>query len=230
MNILKISLVAVTVLVASEFSRAQDAKDRATAVKASLATSQSLLRQYEWIETTVVSIKGDEKSRTVNRCYYGEDGKVQKVPAVAPPKEEPKRGLRGKIAEKKKEEMTEYMHEAVALVKSYMPLDSARLHAAQEAGRLTLQPFPGGNPVRLTFAEYQKKNDSVGVDLDTKTNRLTGARIATVMESDKEPVTVAVRFDTLHDTIVYPAQITLEAKGKNLTVSIENSGYRKVAR
>jgi hypothetical protein len=52
------------------------------------------LRTYEWMETTVVSMKGEEKSRKQNRCYYGADGKVEKVPvesaAQAPAKE--KRG------------------------------------------------------------------------------------------------------------------------------------------
>ena len=42
------------------------------------------LRQYQWLETTVVSLKGEEKSRTQNNCVYRADGKVQKTPVVAP--------------------------------------------------------------------------------------------------------------------------------------------------
>jgi hypothetical protein len=48
------------------------------ALKATLAASQATLRQYEWIETTVVSLKGEEKSRKQQRCYYGADGTLQK--------------------------------------------------------------------------------------------------------------------------------------------------------
>ena len=163
----------------------------------------------------------------MHRCYYGEDGKLQKVPVSAPPPEQKQRGLRGRIAEKKKQEMTEYMTEAVALVKSYVPPDPAKIQAVQEAGRLTIQPLQGGAQVRLTFSEYMKKNDSLALDIDAKRDRLVGARVATHMDSDKEPVTMTVGFSTLHDTIVYPARITLNAEGKNLTVVVENTGYRK---
>ena len=72
----------------------------------------------KWVETTVVSLKGEEKSRQMNRCYDGADGKVQKIPLTTPPPEEKKRGLRGRIVEKKKEELTDYMKSAVSLVKT----------------------------------------------------------------------------------------------------------------
>src|ERR1039457_4203889 len=94
--------------------------ERVAALKASLAASQIVLRQYEWIETTVVSLKGDEKSRKQERCYYGADGKVQNLPAAAAPEPEQKRGLRGRIIAKKKEELTDYMKNALILVKSYV--------------------------------------------------------------------------------------------------------------
>ena len=55
-------------------------KERVAAIKKWFAESQARLRNYEWIETTVVSLKGEEKSRTQMRCYYGAEGKVQKIP------------------------------------------------------------------------------------------------------------------------------------------------------
>ena len=93
-------------------------KDHASAVKESLQTSMAALRQYQWVETTVVSIKGEEKSRTEQNCYYGADGKVQKTPVAAAPADEDKkkRGLRGKVVENKKDEISDATKEAVALV------------------------------------------------------------------------------------------------------------------
>jgi len=38
-------------------------QERVVALKASLAASQAILKQYEWVETTVVSLKGQEKAR-----------------------------------------------------------------------------------------------------------------------------------------------------------------------
>ena len=46
-------------------------QDHVAALKQSLGQGQAMLRQYEWIETTVINFKGEEKSRKQNRCYYG---------------------------------------------------------------------------------------------------------------------------------------------------------------
>ena len=116
----KTLLLALGLLLLGGAALAQQptAEDRVAALKASLASSATTLRQYEWIETTTVSLKGEPKAQTQERCYYGADGKLQKVPVAAPPPAEKKRGLRGKIAENKKEELSDYMKEAVALIKS----------------------------------------------------------------------------------------------------------------
>jgi len=118
-------------------------KDHATAVKESLQKSMAALRQYQWVETTVVSMKGEEKSRTQSNCFYGADGKVQKTPVAAPPLDEgkQKRGVRGKVVEHKKEEISDSTKEAVVLVKQYVPPDPDRIQAAKAWGRVTVKTF-----------------------------------------------------------------------------------------
>jgi hypothetical protein len=91
--------------------------ERVEALKASLVASQAILKQYEWIETTVVSVKGEEKSRKQERCYFGADGGLQKVEVNESESARPP-GLRGRLAERKKEELTDYMQRAVGLVKT----------------------------------------------------------------------------------------------------------------
>src|ERR1700752_1036573 len=54
-------------------------------LKQNLAESQKRLRQYEWVETTPISLKGEEKSRKQQRVYYGADGKLVKTPLGEPP-------------------------------------------------------------------------------------------------------------------------------------------------
>src|SRR5271169_4007623 len=102
----------------AEAQEALSVPERVAALKASLAASQAMLKQYEWIETTVISLKGDEKSRKQQRCYYGADGGLQKVDVSQSPEAAKKPGLRGLIAEKKKGELTDYIENAVRLVKS----------------------------------------------------------------------------------------------------------------
>ena len=53
---------------------AAGAADPAAAVKQSLQQGLAKARGYEWIETTIISLKGEEKARKQNRCYYGADG------------------------------------------------------------------------------------------------------------------------------------------------------------
>jgi hypothetical protein len=202
-------------------------EDRVAALKSSLASSKTVLRQYEWIETTTVSLKGEQKAQTQERCYYGADGKLQKVPVVAPAPEKKKGGLRGKIAENKKEELSDYMKEAVALVKGYLPPDPAKIDAVKSAGRLSVSPQPG-NKVRLTLATYNKPGDSFALEMNLADNTLASANIASTMDSDKAPVALVVNFAKLDNGAVYEAKTVLDAKGKELRVTIEKSGYRKM--
>lgn len=201
-------------------------QERVVALKASLAASQALLKPYEWVETTVISLKGEEKSRQLNRCYHGADGKVQKVTLTTPPPAKKKRGLRGKIAEAKKEELTDYMKEAVALVKAYMPPQPVLIQKSKDAGKVTLQPLPGQR-AKLNFADYLKAGDSLTLEVDLTSNRPVQANAVTYLESQKEPVSLNVQFGTLDNNATYASTIVLEAKAKNLTVNVQNTGYRK---
>ena len=201
--------------------------ERVTALKACLGASQAALRQYEWIETTAISLKGNEKSRKQERCYYGADGKVQKIAVAAPPPPAKKRGLRGKIIENKKAELTDYMKNAVSLVKAYVPPDPAKLQAAKDAGKVSIELLEPGKRARLNFRDYEKPGDSLGVEVDLANNRPLGLKVATYLDNAKDAVTLEVRMGQLNDGTTYASDITLEAKAKKLKVAVQNSGYRK---
>lgn len=213
--------------------------DRVAALKQSMQQGLAKIRQYEWIETTVISMKGEEKSRKQNRCYYGADGKVQKVAldqaAPAEQKQGGRAGRRGggkmkeQIVENKKDEMKDYMERAAALIHAYVPPDPAKIQAAKDAGRITTNP-PADGKVRLVISQYQQPGDSVTVDLDAAANRLTGLGVNTYLDKPDEAVTLAVQMSALPDGAIYAAQTTLDVKAKNITVVIQNSGHRPAAR
>ena len=202
--------------------------ERAAQLKATLDASQAVLRQYEWIQTTVVSLKGEEKSRKQERCYYGADGGLQKVAESSSPPPAKKRGLRGKIAESKQEEMTDYMKSAVALVKTYVPPSPAKIQAAKDAGKVSIDVLEPGKRARLNFRDYEKPGDNLGVEVDLTSNRPLGLKVATYLEDAKDAVTLDVRMGQLNDGTAYPSDVALDAKAKKLTVTVKNSGYRKV--
>src|SRR4051812_46092130 len=78
-------------------AQTQSLPEHVAALKQSLTQSRASLKQYEWIQTPVVNLEGEEKSRVMERCYYGADGGVQKVPLTPPTPEAKKRGWRGRI-------------------------------------------------------------------------------------------------------------------------------------
>ena len=98
------SVLIAVVLTMPALSMAQQLSvaERVAALKATVASSQAKLRQYQWIQNTVVSVNGEVKYRNQERCYYGADGNIAKVilNQTAPPPD--RRGLIGRIEEKKR--------------------------------------------------------------------------------------------------------------------------------
>ena len=77
------ALAAAVLLPVLGLAQGSDLGERVLALRQSLEKDQAALRKYEWIETTVVSYKGEEKSNAQKRCYYGADGVLQKVPVAS---------------------------------------------------------------------------------------------------------------------------------------------------
>jgi hypothetical protein len=208
--------------------------ERVAALKTSLAESKARLKGYEWVETTVVLLKGEEKSSTQQRCYHGADGKVQKLPLAAPPEPEKKRGLRGRIVEKKKEELSDYMKQAIGLVHQYVPPDPESIQKAKDAGKVSIAIVDPGKRVRLEFKDYLVPGDQLALEVTLADNRLAAIAVSTALDDkntrgDKtDPVTLRVRMGTLDDGATYAAETALAAPAKDLRVIVTNSGYRKV--
>jgi hypothetical protein len=214
--------------------------DQVAALKQSIVEGTKKLAQYEWVETTVISLKGEEKSRKINRCYYGADGKVQKVPLDQPAAKPEAQGggrpgrrgggkVKDQIVENKKDDMTDYMQRAAALIHSYVPPSPAQIQAVKDGGRLSATPQAGGK-VRLELKQYLKAGDALTIDLDPAANRLLAVGVNSYLDKPEDVVTLAVQMNTLADGAFYAAQTTLDAKAKNVQVVITNSGHKPMAR
>ena len=204
-----------------------DPKDPVVALKRSLSRSQQKLRHYEWIETTSVTLKGDEKFRRQNRCYYGAEGQVQKVALGAEPEAERGRGSKGSTVAKKKGELTDYAEQAAGLVKLYVLPDPAQLKAVNDAGNASVQVNDLCKHARLRFRDYVLPGDVVGVEFGLTSAYVLGLNVSTYLGTPQDAVTLTVGFGTLPDGVNYPAQTVLAMKAKNLVITIQNSGYRR---
>ena len=225
-------------LSATLFAQAPSPDERLATLKKSLAESAMRIRQYQWVETTAISLKGEEKSRTQKTVFYGADGKLQKTaiagaaPAAAPPPKEARGGRGGRVKEKvvenKKDEIKEYMEKAVALIQSYVPPNPAKIQAAKDAGKMAVQPIPAGG-ARIEFKDYVKPKDLLAIEIDPSGTRLSTITVASYMDSPDDAVTLNVVFAALEDGTSYTSKTTLDAKAKNITVVVSNSGYKKMA-
>ncbi len=232
-------MLAGALLALSVMPRAQtpaptpSSQDRVAALKKSIQDGQVSLRKYQWIETTVISLKGEEKSRKQQTCYYGADGKMEKVPIVpappAPPPPPPPSGrgsrLKEKVVENKKDEMKDYMEKASALIQQYVPPTPERIQAAKDAGRVSVTaPQPG--KATISIRDYVQAGDSLVFDVDSATSRLLGVTVKTYLDKPEDTVVLGVQFSTLPDGTNYASQTTLDAKAKNIRVTIQNTGHR----
>ena len=212
-------------------------QQRAAIIKQWLQASQVQLRNYEWIETTVVSKGGEEKSRKQNTCYYGVDGKLQKVP-VAGGTEEKAGGPPGimipgkilkKIGEKKQAELAAYMQSAIALIHSYMPPDPNRLQTAVGSGKLSVNMLQPGRRVQLVLRDYLKPNDSLSIDIELPTNRVIGMHVTSYVDKPDDVVQLDVTMGVLPDGTIFAQKTLLNAQSKDITVTVDNSGHHRTA-
>jgi hypothetical protein len=205
---------------------AQDLQQKMAAAKQNAAQNQQALRAYTWIEKVELSLKGEVKNTTVNSCRYGPDGKVQKTPIVTPPPAEKKRGLRGRIVEKKTGEMKAELEAAAALVHSYVPPDPGLMQVVMNAGTASLsQAGPGA--VVLKFPGYQKAGDSLALTFDSAVKALRQIDVASYLDDPKSPVTFRVAMQALPDG--HPGNVVLGIPASQIEVRITNSNCQKLA-
>jgi len=194
-------------------------QERIAALKQSLATSQQTLRQFEWIQTTAVTVKGEQKAQIMEKCYYGMDGKIQKVPVLP----------HSQDSNKKAEELADYVKSAIALLHKYVPPDPTLIQRCVDLGKTSVQVLEPGRTAGLVFSDYILPGDSLSMTLDLTKNTITSCTVATYLDTPKDAVTLNFGFGSLLDGTTYPANITLTAPAKHLQVVVQNSGYRKVA-
>jgi hypothetical protein len=228
-NLVVVVAVLVGALVASPCeAQGGGVQERVAALKNSMIASQQDLRTYQWVETTTVSVNGEQKSYKEESCYYGADGSLQKIPIASSPPPKKKFGLRGAIQESKIEEMTDTMKQATALVKSYLPPIPALLDQAVKSGNVTIDVIEPGQVVRLNFKNYKLPGDVLGITVNLQTNRLLGVNVSSYMGDPSKPVTMVSQMGTLTDGATYTARTELQVPSMNIEVDIVNTGYRKM--
>jgi hypothetical protein len=203
-------------------------QQKLAAVKQSVAENQLKLRQYQWTETTQLTLKGEPKPPKTEMCRYGPDGKVQKTPEGAPPPPPSGGRVKQRIVEKKKEEMQDYRGQVKSLLDKYTPPDPQKMEQALQAGNASVNPNPSAQTVGIVFKNYAQSGDQMMLSFDTATKKVSGLNVNTYLDDPKDVVTLAVRMASLPDGTNYVQQTVLDATAKHLQVTTTNSNYQRV--
>jgi len=206
------------------FAQNSELQEKVAAVKQAAAENKQKLLQYQWTETTQLTLKGDPKPASTNLCRYGPDGQVQKN-LVSPPPEPPSGGrMKQKIIAKKKEEMKDYMGDVKALLSQYVPPDPQKMQQAYQAGKVSLNP--AGGVVNLIFKDYAQPGDQMTLRFDTAAHKIISLSVNTYLGEAKDAVSLQVQMASLPDGTNYAQQTVLSATAKQLVATTTNSNYQ----
>lgn len=229
------ALTAALAMIAPAFAQAPangELQQRLAEIKQSSAANQQKLHQYQWTETTDVTLKGEPKPPKQSLARYGPDGKVQKTPIGAPQQQQQQAGGRGgrvkqKIIEKKKEEFKDYTDQVKTLLALYVPPDPQHMQQAFQSGKASLNK--GSGTADIVFHDYALPGDQMTLSFDTAAKKISTINVKTYMDDPKDAVTLAVQFASLPDGTHYVQKTDLNATAKQLQVTTISSNFQPLA-
>jgi|SRR3954468_7416657 hypothetical protein len=232
----RVAYALSALIVFASAAAAQTPQERVAALKESLAKNQAALRQYSWVETTEISLKGEVKKRQQKQCRYGADGKVQKTampgqePQAPPPDQKSSGGRGGRMKKavvgKKVGDIKDYMEDAAALVHEYVPPSPQKIQAVQSAGNLAVEPSQGLTVLKMK--DYFKPGDLLAIGFDSAAKAMRSYSVSSYVEKPKEDdISLTVAFASLPDGTTYPQQVLLDVKAKDILVKVTNADYKK---
>src|SRR5215469_11167218 len=160
----------------------------------------------------------------------GPDGKPQKTnldPNMSDD-ERHRRGLRGRIREKKIEEYKEYAEQMKSLMQQYVPPEKALLDQAYQQGNVMFGPAGVPNEVRIVITNYVKPQDSVTLVFNKQEKRLLSMNISSYLSDPSDAVKLNVQFSSLPDGTNHVSSMNLDGVSKQLTIAVTNTNYQKL--
>ncbi len=203
------------------------AQQKMAAVKESVTRNQAELRQYTWTEQIQISFDNEVRKTEESLCHYGPDGRVQRTPLGSPAQGKASRAILGRIEERAKDEVVEFLQQAKALIHSYFPPSAQLMERSFDRGNASIGQT-GLGTVELQFDNYLKPGDSLAFDFQSADRRMSRLNVNTYMDKPSEPLTLEVVFDSLPDGTNCPVTEILNAPSRRLRVTVLNSNYQRL--
>lgn len=218
-------LSVILLLVMLSFTRVlANAQGAGGEIAAGVAANHEKLRQYTYTQKTEVFLKGELKTTKMAQVHF-DPATGQKVSVPQGPDAQPEsqaRGLKGRIIEKKKDEIKEYVERLVGLMGQYLPPNPDKVKAALPGAQVTP---PAGGEAMVAFSNYLKQGDKMTLSANAGTKKLDHIAISSSLDND--PVAFDVSFARLPDGTNYPSLTSIKAEAKQLEIRVTTSDYHK---
>ena len=211
-------------------AQSPEMQQRVAEVKDSMAVNKMLLAQYTWMEQDIISIKGEQKKEELYNVQLGPNGKPQKTPvdpSSVSDDDRKRRGLRGRIIEKKIEEYQQYGDQIKSLVAQYVPPEKEMLQQAYQHGNVMMGPVGGASgEYRLVITNYVKQGDNMTLVMSKAQKALVSLSISTYLSDPSDAVKVNVQFARIPNGPNHVATETIDGVSKKLTITVVNTNYQ----
>lgn len=184
------------------------------------------LRQYSFKQRSEVRLNGDVRSVKLDQVRFDLDGKLQRTPLTPVAAETPKaRGLRGKVAAQKREEMVDYIERLMSLAQRYMAPTPGNLEKLSEKAEFWKGQGGSGNQVRIQAMDFVKGGDSFIWTLDAVAK--APVRMEARTELDGAPVSITADYRNLPGGPNYVARAIIKSERKGLEIKVESFDYQR---
>ena len=185
------------------------------------------LRQYTWKSRTEIQKRGETKSVQLALMRYDIGGTLQKTLISGTPQQQlPTRGIRGLIAQKKKESFLEKLNSLSSLAKSYSELSPDEMRRVMATAIVTPEVGSQQKMIRIKCSNVLQPGDSMTMWVDAVTGKQRRVEIQTTL--DKMPVWVASDFQDLPNGPTYMARFVVDYPSEELTLITDNFDYERV--
>lgn len=213
--------IALLLLTAVAFPAQMDSK-----IAQAQQQNAAALRQYTWKSRTEIRKDGETKNVQLAFMRYDNDGWLQKTPISSTPQQQlPTRGLRGLIAQKKKEDFVEAVERLGNLAKSYSELRPEQMQRFMATASVTPEMNQQQKLFRITGSGVLQPSDSMTIWVDAVTRKQKRVEIRTTLE--RKPVRIVSEFQDLPMGPTYMARSVVDNPGEGLTLMTENFDYER---
>ena len=214
--------VVLVVAILNFAALAQSPTEIGEAIGQSMKQNTANLRQYTYKRRTEIAVKGEVRSVRVDLVRFV-GGEMEAIPLSQPPQQPAPGGIRGRIVEKKKEEMGEYMERLTSLCQRYLAPGGGDMQDLLQKASFSFSGQGGEKQVRIVVTGDVKLSDSVAMTFDLATHKPVQTQVRTDLDGD--PVAISVDYSTLPDGTAYPARSVISYPKHEIRISMDSFDY-----